>query len=458
MRTVTLRLACIAPFLVSLAVACSDDSTEPGAAASDASVDGASPVDSGGVDASAGNDAGTQSDASTVDSGTDSGPVDAGPVCDVSPCVVEIAVGYRHACARLVDGTVRCWGANQFGSLGAVTAGSDGGFDASAQATPVAVLGLTDVVSISSGIYHSCALTNAGAVWCWGANSSDQIGSPDAGAVFSTPHALAFSGPVAELVAGGYRTCVRTTAGNVECVGDNGNGQIGGGDAAPPNAPAQIATPTAMVGVSSAVDIDVALRHTCVLAADGGVACVGRNLEGQLGRGDAGGSSSSAAPVSGLPTMAKLGAMAGNTACAISAVGELHCWGQSSPSTIAPDASTPSQGLPIKVPGVVSVAEVSGGYFSTCARLSDGGVYCWGDNSAGQIGVPPDAGASFATPTAIAGLGKALQVSASWDKYVCALIEGGRVYCWGDNQDGRLGRGEDAAALPVGATPQPVVF
>lgn len=458
-RSRAIALLAAAVTAVAGAAACSDD-TPGDAPGADAAAGDASTVAS---DAGGGADGTVMSDAGATDAGTDAGPLDAGvdaaPLCTSSPCITQIAVGYEHACALVVDGTVRCWGSNTNGALGTgADAGKDGGLDVAAKAKPVTVDGLANVVAISSGIYHSCALKNDGSVWCWGANYNEQLGAVDAGNAVATPRQAPFTSPVAELVAGGYRTCVRTTSGGVECVGDNGNGQLGGGDAAPPNAPAQIATPTVMVGVVGAVDLDVALRQTCVLVADGGVYCVGRNLEGQLGRGDAGGSSSTAAPVIGLPAVARLGVMAGNSACAITPGGDLHCWGQSAPSSIAPDAATPAQPFPMKVPGVTDVAEVSGGYFSTCARLGDGGVSCWGDNSGGQLGVAPDASAASVGPVAIGGLAKAIQISASWDKYVCALIEGGAVYCWGNNENGRLGRGEDAAALPLDSTPQPVSF
>ena len=66
-----------------------------------------------------------------------------------------------HACALLVDGTVRCWGFNGFGQLGF-------GVGATVSVTAGTVTGLSGVIAITIGQYHSCALLADGTVACWG--------------------------------------------------------------------------------------------------------------------------------------------------------------------------------------------------------------------------------------------------------------------------------------------------
>src|SRR5689334_21263359 len=56
-----------------------------------------------------------------------------------------------HTCAVLDDGTVRCWGNNTQGELG------DGTVTTTPK-TPVRVSGLTNVVSVSASLLHTCAL------------------------------------------------------------------------------------------------------------------------------------------------------------------------------------------------------------------------------------------------------------------------------------------------------------
>jgi alpha-tubulin suppressor-like RCC1 family protein len=83
--------------------------------------------------------------------------------------VVDISAGWRHTCARLGSGTIQCWGQNQFGQLGNGTT--------TTQTTPVPVSGITGAVGVTAGWWHhSCALLGGGTVRCWGANDWGQFG------------------------------------------------------------------------------------------------------------------------------------------------------------------------------------------------------------------------------------------------------------------------------------------
>ncbi len=91
---------------------------------------------------------------------------------DDTTCLSVLSIapshGY-HTCAVLSDGTARCWGFNDFGQLGDDTFTDN--------PTPVAVVGLSNVVAISGGASHTCALLGDRTVWCWGANDSGQLGN-----------------------------------------------------------------------------------------------------------------------------------------------------------------------------------------------------------------------------------------------------------------------------------------
>jgi len=83
---------------------------------------------------------------------------------------VSVTAGWRHTCALLGNGTVQCWGHNQFGQLGNGTTTS--------RTTPVPVSGITGAVSVTAGWWHhSCALLGGGTVRCWGANDWGQFGN-----------------------------------------------------------------------------------------------------------------------------------------------------------------------------------------------------------------------------------------------------------------------------------------
>jgi len=81
-----------------------------------------------------------------------------------------ISAGYGHACALTPGGGVKCWGENGSGQLG-------DGTTASYREAPVDVSGLSSgVAAISAGYRHACALMNSGAVKCWGSSYYGQLG------------------------------------------------------------------------------------------------------------------------------------------------------------------------------------------------------------------------------------------------------------------------------------------
>ena len=138
------------------------------AASADASGDGANPVDGATLDAG---------DAAEA----------AAPVCDASPCVVQISAGGAHTCARILDGTVRCWGNNAFGESGGgvVSPPPDGGFDEivtpATYTTPHIVPGFPAATVIGAGGSYrsngiSCAATSDTKMYCWGIDKSQQLG------------------------------------------------------------------------------------------------------------------------------------------------------------------------------------------------------------------------------------------------------------------------------------------
>jgi alpha-tubulin suppressor-like RCC1 family protein len=161
---------------------------------------------------------------------------------------------------------------------------------------------------------------------------------------------------------------------------------------------------------------------------------------------------------------------AGAHACALVKAGTVFCWGSNEFGETGSAPSTQSCGAnaclstPTEVPGLTGVVEVRAGYYSTCARIEQGTVSCWGQNAAGQLGHPPTMsttcnGDCELIPRTVLGLSnvKAIDVG---DLFACALDSTGALRCWGDNAHGELGSGSDAgssstpttALLPAGAT------
>ncbi len=192
----------------------------------------------------------------------------------------EIVAGDDHTCALMADRTVRCWGDNAEGQLG--DGGACGGVCPYAVVVCVPGAGrcgwLTDVVSLSAGAAHTCAVLTDGELLCWGRNAQGQLGD---GTTQSSdrPVAAALT-DVAAVAAGVAHTCAVNLAGGVRCWGSNSVGQLGDGGTQ------NSLTPVQVEGLESGVlSISAGGSHTCALLESGGVRCWGWNADGRLGDG-----------------------------------------------------------------------------------------------------------------------------------------------------------------------------
>jgi hypothetical protein len=168
--------------------------------------------------------------------------------------VAQISSGMDHVCALTTAGGVKCWGDNVRNQVGNGTLGTD-------VPTPVAVYD-SGVARISAGGFHTCALTTGGGAQCWGDNSSGQLGngtiSSQTSPGIATPgnvHGLASD--VVQISGGTGHTCAVTTGGDVKCWGSNGFGVLGlGNGTLPPpqgEGPYRIATPGDVSGLTNGV-------------------------------------------------------------------------------------------------------------------------------------------------------------------------------------------------------------
>src|SRR5262245_43928475 len=195
------------------------------------------------------------------------------PVSGLSSGVAAIAAGSNHTCAVTTDGAALCWGSNARGQLG------DG--STTNRSEPVAVSGLSSgVAAIAAGSSHTCALTVAGGIWCWGGNNSGQLGDGSTTDRSFPVEVTGLSSGVAAIAAGGAQTCPRTTGGAALCWGYNGLGQLGNGSMT------SSSSPVAVLGLSSGVTaIATGGSHSCALVTGGAALCWGYNFAGQVGNG-----------------------------------------------------------------------------------------------------------------------------------------------------------------------------
>ena len=205
---------------------------------------------------------------------------------------------------------------------------------------------------IAAGDFHNCALTTAGAVQCWGYNANGQLGN-NSTMESSVPVIVSgLASGVAAITAGGSHTCALTTAGAVQCWGYNGNGQLGN------NSTSDSAVPVPVVDasntpISGVVAIAAGYAHTCALASDA-VQCWGDNNDGQLGN--------NSTAESNVPTAVNnLGSgaaaiVAGNYhTCALTTAGATQCWGSNSNGQLG-DGSTTEQLTPVPISVGQSIA------------------------------------------------------------------------------------------------------
>ena len=121
----------------------------------------------------------------------------------------------------LTDGTVRCWGENDFGQLGNGTT--------TTSTTPVQVAGLSGVVGISAGWRHTCALLGSGAIQCWGQGQFGQLGNGSTTNRTTPVPVSGITGAVGVTAGWWHHSCALLSGGTVRCWGANNWGQFGNG-------------------------------------------------------------------------------------------------------------------------------------------------------------------------------------------------------------------------------------
>ncbi|MBX3325318.1 MAG: hypothetical protein U0223_01765 [Nitrospira sp.] len=336
----------------------------------------------------------------------------------------DVAAG-ATTCARLLDGTVECWGSNEWGQFGNGTTTNS--------SVPVPVFGITTATAISIGGYHSCAHLQDNTLLCWGRNHNGELGNESTpGSALVQVRGIKGS----SVAAGGHHSCAVLEDSTVRCWGYNELGQLGNGTTD------NSSNPVAVTGITTATTVAAAGGHSCARLANQTVKCWGFNNEGQLGNGT---TTNSSVPVPVLDITTAISVSVGERhSCARLENGTVHCWGLNTEGQLG-NGKTDTSSKPVVVKGMTAATTVATGASHTCALMTDKTVQCWGRNSEGQLGDGTTTDSSVPVP--VLGITTATAISTGGYNS-CARLENGTIVCWGDNQSGQLGTTRDCWERP----------
>jgi alpha-tubulin suppressor-like RCC1 family protein len=175
--------------------------------------------------------------------------------------------------------------------------------------------------------------------------------------------------------------------------------------------------------------------HSCDVTTKGAARCWGYNGYGQLGDNS---TTSSSKPVGvyGLGSKVKAISPGYQHTCAVTTKGKVWCWGDNSYGQLG-DNTTTNSSKPVAVAGLGKAKAVDAGYFHTCALTTKGAVKCWGFNGYGQLG--DNSTTSSLSPVTVYGISKGAKAVAAAYTHTCAIKAAGKAVCWGYNSYGSLG-------------------
>ncbi|MGH9278046.1 MAG: choice-of-anchor Q domain-containing protein, partial [Acidimicrobiales bacterium] len=283
--------------------------------------------------------------------------------------VVQVAGGIYHSLALRADGTVWAWGWNGLSQLGDGTTTD--------RHSPVPVAGLANVVAVSAGAYHSLAVKADGTVWAWGWNGVGQLGDGTTTDRY-TPVAVAGLTGVSQVSAGAFHNLARKGGGTVWSWGWNALGQLGDGTTTDRH------TPVPVAGLSDVTELAAGHYHN-IAVQQGSIYLWGWNFAGQLGTKD---TVDRLVPTrsNGASGMVRVAAGAAHT-LALEGDGTVYAWGWNPLGQVG-DGTTTDRNFPVFLGfgGENGVVEIAAGAYHSVLLHRDGTIKAWGWNVAGQVG------------------------------------------------------------------------
>ncbi len=383
-------------------------------------------------------------DGGNTDAGDDDGgDTDTGED-PLSRIAVACAAGSEHTCALTAAGGVKCWGGNNYGQVGAYPSAVS--YMPPDQAEPLQE-GVVDICAESD---NTCALMEDGVVKCWGDNLYGQLGNGSMGGGFAyiPSDVIGLGGKAVQVGCGLWYSCALLENGKVMCWGNGSLGQLGNGvdlDLCVEWYSCIQPEPAEVVDLEMTVDsIAVGPGVTCSSDFDGNIQCWGTDSP-MGGEGTECISSSVPLEVASFPSQIRHIGLDSH-GCVLVEDGRLYCWGANSDGEVGNGEVEYVQWDPVEIgpfsPSPISV-ECEGA--QTCINLEDGSMKCWGNNKFGQLG-NGEWGSNLISPTPVdvVGLESDFVVSlCGGTMHTCAIMDDGSMKCWGRGSSGRLGNDID---------------
>lgn len=338
---------------------------------------------------------------------------------------IEVDSGEAFTCALMSSGKVKCWGDNSFGQLGDGTKYS--------RKNPKDVYGIENSIEVAVGNYHACALLQNGEVKCWGRNAFGQLGNGTFRASLIPVNAQTTE-TFKQVTSNGEDTCAVTNNNGVLCWGMNEHGELG--DTTNINR----STPVFVYGLQNGVlSIATGPYHTCaILSLNKSVVCWGSNPFGELGD-ETSQNRFAPVPVAHLSEGALQVSAGGNHTCALSILGNIWCWGWNEYGQLG-NGNNSNSYIPVLVFGITKdIKEISTRLDHNCTLFNSGKLMCWGHNNHGQLGDRTNTNRNF--PVQVTGLISGVSDVIVGNLTSCVVMESGGIKCWGDNTARQVGDG-----------------
>jgi alpha-tubulin suppressor-like RCC1 family protein len=339
-----------------------------------------------------------------------------------------VSAGDTHTCGVTTDHRVYCWGHNFLGQLGDGTRTD--------HLLPAEVLGGLRFRNVSVGLDYTCGVTTGDRAYCWGYGGSGKLGDGTNSFIRPEPTAVAGGHPFNQVRAGVTHTCAITTSEEGYCWGYNSSGQLGDGTHIQRLAPVLVTRELHWRWLSPGQ------LHTCGVTTDNRAYCFGNNVQGQLGIGESD-ARSRPRPVLGGLKFRHVEAGYFHT-CGVTTEYLAYCWGYDGDGELGNGVRSSPYSSPVAVAGGRQFAHVSATEFHTCGVTLVGRGFCWGNNPRGELG--DGTTTSRLTPTAL-GVSLILDQVSAGESHSCGVTTDGRGYCWGENRLGQIGDGTQIQRL-----------